>query len=168
MRRRGTVATARLLVVLASLVATLSLAGWPWPRVGAAEGDPRYFADSGYRIDNDVIWDYFSHRGGLRTFGQPTSRTFQLMGAPTQFFQRQIVQVTSGAARTLNLLDDGLLPYTHINGSTVPAADPGLTATAPSPGSPGYGQAVVDFVQKNAPDTFEGGPVRFAETFSHT
>src|SRR5690242_10301599 len=95
------------------------------------DSDARYFAETGFRIDNDVIWDYFSHRGGLRTFGQPTSRTFQFMGAPTQFFQRQIVQVVNGAARTLNLLDDGLLPYTHINGSTVPAAEPGLASTAP-------------------------------------
>jgi hypothetical protein len=131
--------------------------------------DARYFADTGYRIENDVIWDYFTHRGGLRTFGQPTSRTFQFMGAATQFFQRQIVQVTSsGAPHTLNLLDAGLLPYTKFNGSTLPAADPALAAAAPAPGSPGYGQAVVDFVQKNAPDTFEGEPVKFSETFNHT
>jgi hypothetical protein len=131
--------------------------------------DARYFAETGYRIDNDVVWDYFTHRGGLRTFGQPTSRTFQFMGAATQFFQRQIVQVTSsGTPHALNLLDAGLLPYTKFNGSTVPAADPALAAAAPTPGSPGYGQAVVDFVQKNAPDTFEGEPVKFSETFNHT
>ena len=73
--------------------------------------DARYFAETGFRIDNDVVWDYFTHRGGLRTFGQPTSRTFQFMGAATQFFQRQIIQVTSsGTPHTLNLLDAGLLP----------------------------------------------------------
>jgi hypothetical protein len=131
--------------------------------------DARYFAETGYRIDNDAIWDYFTHRGGLRTFGQPTSRTFQFMGAATQFFQRQIVQVTSsGAPHTLNLLDAGLLPYTKFNGSTLPAADPALASAAPAPGSPGYGQAVVEFVQKNAPDTFDGEPVKFSETFNHT
>src|SRR4051794_40611223 len=77
-----------------------------------AQQDNRYFQDTGFRIDNDKIWDYFSKRGGKRTFGLPTSRTFQFLGAPTQFFQRHVLQVTTNGVQTLNLLDEGLLSYT--------------------------------------------------------
>src|SRR4051812_46622982 len=73
-----------------------------------AQQDSRYFQDTGFRIDNDKIWDYFNKRGGKRTFGLPTSRTFQFMGAPTQFFQRHVLQVSGNGVQTLNLLGPGL------------------------------------------------------------
>ncbi|MGH2367148.1 MAG: hypothetical protein ACRDI2_03030, partial [Chloroflexota bacterium] len=38
--------------------------------------DERFFSATGYRIDNDAIWDYFQARGGVATFGYPVSRTF--------------------------------------------------------------------------------------------
>src|SRR5688572_25371619 len=78
-----------------------------------------YFAETGYAIEERSIADYFSRRGGPRTFGYPTSRTFKLLGLPTQFFQRAVLQVApDGGVQPLNLLDPGLLSFTRINGST--------------------------------------------------
>ena len=33
--------------------------------------DPRLFAQTGYRVDRDAFWDYFTRRGGVTTFGYP-------------------------------------------------------------------------------------------------
>jgi hypothetical protein len=49
--------------------------------------DNRYFSETGFRIDNDTIWDYFNRRGGVVAFGYPISRTFLFQGFPVQFFQ---------------------------------------------------------------------------------
>ena len=46
-----------------------------------------------HRIDNDQIWDYFVHRGGINNVGYPVSRTFLFMGKQVQFFQRRIVEI---------------------------------------------------------------------------
>ena len=131
--------------------------------------DNRYFFQTGYRIDSDVIWDYFNKRGGIRTFGYPVSRTFQFLGFTTQFFQREIVQLgPDGSARTMNILDPGLMPYTRINGSTFPAPDPTIGAISPSPSAPGYDTAVLDFVRSYSPNQFEGMNVNFYQTFFNT
>jgi hypothetical protein len=45
--------------------------------------DGRFFAQTGYRIDNDHIWNYFQARGGVDTFGYPVSRTFLLQATRT-------------------------------------------------------------------------------------
>jgi hypothetical protein len=128
--------------------------------------DDRYFAQTGYRIDSDTIWDYFQHRGGVATFGYPTSRTFRFQGFTVQLFQRRVVQLApDGSARQLNLLDPGLLPYTGFNGSTFPAADPGLVATAPDPTNQ---PAVLAWVEQHAPNSVAGAPVDFFQTFSNT
>ena len=84
----------------------------------------------------------------MTTFGYPVSRDFQFEGCTSQFFQRLIMQQcgTQGVG-TLNLLDDGLLPYTHMNGSTFPATDVTLTSTAPKPSDPNYASAILDFVR---------------------
>jgi hypothetical protein len=134
----------------------------------SAQQDARYFSDTGFRVDNDKVWDYFTKRGGKKTFGLPTSRTFQFMGAPTQFFQRHVLQVTPGGVRPLNLLEQGLMPYTTFSGSTFPAEDASVTGAAPKPGSPTYGADVDKFLDTFAPNTWEGEPVKFADTFSGT
>ena len=152
------------LVLLALVVVGGSIV--PPAGLASAQQDSRYFPDTGFRIDNDRIWDYFSKRNGKRNFGLPTSRTFQFLGAPTQFFQRHILQVTPGGVRTLNLLDDGLLPYTTISGSTFPAVDPSVTSGTPQPNSPTYANDVASFMDKFAPNTWEGEPVKFADTFA--
>jgi hypothetical protein len=152
------------------LVALVIGSGGVLPTVGSvrAQQDSRYFQETGFRIDNDKIWDYFSKRGGKQTFGLPTSRTFQFLGAPTQFFQRHVLQVTGGGVQTVNLLGDGLLPYTTIGGSTFPAEDPAVLAAAPKAGSPTYAADVLKFLDTYAPDIWEGEPVNFKETFSDT
>src|SRR5688572_7148508 len=86
-----------------------------------AQQDARYFAQTRQRIDNDQFWQFFRSRGSQRTFGYPVSGTFMLMGFPVQIFQRQIMQLTpDGRVVLMNLLDDGLLPYTAANGSNFP------------------------------------------------
>jgi plastocyanin len=138
----------------------------PVPTTVPPAADSRFFAQTGFRIDNDTIWDYFTHRGGVPVFGYPTSRTFRFQGFTVQFFQRRIVQLdANGHARLLNLLDAGLLPYANFNGSTFPGVDNNLVASAPSPTDQA---AVLAFVQAHAPDSFNGAPVHFYQTFTDT
>jgi len=131
--------------------------------------DPRLFAQTGYRVDRDAFWEYFTRRGGVTTFGYPVSRDFLFEGCTVQFFQRIVMQqcATNGVS-TLNLLDDGLLPYTQMNGSTFPASDPDLTALSPKVTDQNYGSNVLAFVRANAPDFFDGQPVGFGRTFFNT
>lgn len=128
--------------------------------------DNRYFSETGFRIDNDTIWDYFNRRGGVVTFGYPVSRAFLFQGFQVQFFQRRIVQIgPDGHARLLNVLDPGLLPYTSFNFATFPGFDTGLVATAP----PASDQsATLAYVKAHAPDSFQGLPVNFYQTFIDT
>ncbi len=129
-------------------------------------GDTRYFTQTGYRISEDAFWNYFQFRGGVRSFGYPVSNTFYLYGSKVQIFQRQIMQLRpGGGVQTMNLLDDGLLPYTRMNRSTFPASDPSITAQAPTPDDPNYLARAMDFVRATAPDTFDGQPVNFSKTF---
>ncbi len=141
----------------------------PQPTPLPAPHDNRYFTQTNYRIDNDVFWDYFNKRGGINTFGYPVSRTFTLQGFTVQFFQRSIMQLgPDGAARSLNLLDPGLMPYTRINGSTFPAPDPSLAILAPVPGTPDYDTRVQEFIRNYAPDQFDGLSVNFYQAFQNT
>jgi polysaccharide biosynthesis protein PslG len=154
------------------LVAALAVLLVLLPAPGAAaqqQSDPRFFSQTNYRIDNDAFWNFFQSRGGVRTFGYPTSRTFKLDGFTVQMFQREIMQLQGdGSVQTLNLLDPGLMPYTTINGSQYPAADPELVAATPPVGSPSYTADIAAFAQQNAPDVFDGHQVNFYQTFSNT
>lgn len=132
------------------------------------QSDPRFFPETGYRIANDEFWEFFQGRGGTRTFGLPTSRDMAFRGFTIQFFQRAVMQIGPNGVTTLNLLEDGLLPYTTINGSTFPAPDPALISAAPVPNDPAYSSKIVQFVEDNAPNTFEGMPVNFGRTFTST
>src|SRR5215213_7190201 len=134
----------------------------------AQQSDARYFAETGFRIANDEFWKFFQGRGAARTFGFPTSREMTLKGFTVQFFQRGVMQLGANGVETLNLLDDGLLPYTTMNGSTFPASDPALIKAAPTPSDPAYASKIIEFVKENAPDTFEGMAVNFNKTFTST
>ncbi len=126
----------------------------------------QYFPETGFRVDDSRIWDYFVHRGGINTFGYPVSRTFTFEGFQVQFFQRRIIQIDqNGNPRLLNLLDGGLMPYASFNGATFPGIDDGLVASAPPPGD---ARDVLSFVQQNAPDAFAGLSVHFNQTFLTT
>lgn len=135
----------------------------------ATPHDNRYFSQTGFRVDNDTFWNYFNARGGLASFGYPTSRTFQFLGFTTQFFQRRVMQIgPDGNARLLNLFDQGLFPFTNINGSTFPAPDPSVQGAVPSPSSPTYGTDVANFIQQNAPNSFNGRATNYWNTFLST
>jgi polysaccharide biosynthesis protein PslG len=155
------------LLLAASLVAPA--ASVAQTDTSVAQSDPRMFAQTGYRIDRDAFYDYFTHRGGVTTFGYPVSRDFLFQGCTAQFFQRIVMQQCTGqGVSTMNLLDDGLLPYTRMNGSTFPASDPNLTARTPKPTDPGYGSSILGFVRGYAPDSFDGQQVNFQKTFFNT
>src|SRR5262249_31211281 len=128
--------------------------------------DERFFSETNFRVDHDSIWSYFRARGRVPVFGFPVSRTFVLLGCDVQIFQRLIAQACAGRGVTLmNVLDPDIFPYDRINGSILPPPDAGLKAETPAVGAPGYGADILDFVQDNAPDSFEGLAVGFGKTF---
>jgi hypothetical protein len=166
-------ASSMLLASLASPAASFaqsqSAAGTDTAMIEGGSTDPRMFDQTGFRIDRDAFYDYFSHRGGVATFGYPVSRDFPFQGCTAQFFQRIVMQQCgNGGVGTMNLLDDGLLPYTRMNGSTFPASDPTLTALTPKVSDPNYATAILDYVRSNAQDTFDGQKVNFQTTFFNT
>ncbi len=129
----------------------------------------RYFQETGFAVDNDAFWDYFTHRGGIRTLGYPISRTFQFQGYPTQFFQRLVLQEVPGqGVQRLNLLDPGLLPYTRINGSQFPPVTEEVKQATPRADDPNYDTRIVDFVRQYAPNTLDGRRVGFFDAFMGT
>jgi N-acetylmuramoyl-L-alanine amidase len=136
------------------------------PAFAAVSNDERYFQQTGYRIGEDGFWNYFRVRGGVRSFGYPVSNVFTLYGMKVQIFQRQILQLRpDGGVQTMNLLDDGLLPYTRMNGSTFPAPDPNVINQSPKPDAPDYHAKMLEFVKATAPDNWDGEQVNFARTF---
>lgn len=139
------------------------------PQNSSDINDPRFFSETRFRIDRDAFWDFFQRRGGVRTFGFPVSRDFTFFGCQTQFFQRLAMQQCGDAGvGTLNVLDDGFLPYNHFHGSTVPLPDPEFISSAPLPNQADYGTRAIEFVRANTPDTFQGEPVNFLTTFNTT
>ncbi len=131
--------------------------------------DPRFFPATGFRISDDHFFDFFNKRGGLRTFGFPTSRVFTLLGTQVQFFQRRIMQLQpNGSVGLLNVMDPGLMPYNLINGATLPPHDPVVASRAPQPGSPDFSQAAISFLRAQAPEVFDNQPVHFFTTFVDT
>jgi hypothetical protein len=129
--------------------------------------DERWFSQTGYRIDNDDVWAFFNQFGGLSTFGFPVSRNMSFLGCPVQMFQRHIIQVCPGqGAALINLLDPEIFPYTHVNGSVFPAPDATLKSNTPQVGSPTYSTDIINFVNQNVPDTWNGQQVNFLTTFN--
>jgi hypothetical protein len=144
-----------------------AVAPGPAPIAPAMVHDDRYFSQTGYRIDNDDVWGFFQQYGGLSTFGYPVSRNMTFLGCPVQMFQRQVIQVCTGqGAALINLLDPEIFPYTQVNGSTFPAPDPALKNNTPQVGSPTYSADIVNFVNQNVPDNFNGQQVNFLSTFN--
>jgi hypothetical protein len=153
---RGFVAAAAGLLLVASLTTGFAF----------AQADPRV-SDTGYTIADDAIWTFYSEHGGAATFGDPISREFTLMGAPVQLFQDAALQVQpDGSVQVMQLTDPGLLPYTHLNGLTVPAADAAVAFVAPSPDQPNYPARLQVFLQSTVPDSWNGQPVQFWSTYT--
>ncbi len=152
-----------LLVGVAALVGIVTLPN----SAEAQQGE--CFTQTGFCITAPDFQTYFHLRGGVQTFGYPVSREFMLQGFAVQFFQGQVLQrLPDGTVATLNLLDPGLMPATHINGATFPAADPSLVAATPPVTDPEYASDIVTFTQNNTPNTFAGQPVNFLNTFLDT
>jgi hypothetical protein len=139
----------------------------PAPNAPAMAHDERYFSQTGYRIDDDQVWAFFQQYGGTSAFGFPVSRMMTFLGCPVQMFQRHIIQVCQGqGAALINLLDPEIFPYTQVNGSTFPGPDTTIKNNTPQVGSPTYATDIVNFVNSVVPDTFNGQPVNFLQTFN--
>ncbi|MBI2953497.1 MAG: cellulase family glycosylhydrolase [Chloroflexi bacterium] len=135
----------------------------------AAPDDPRYFAETGFRVADDRFWDYFNKRGGLRTFGYPISRKFTLLGYEVQFFQRRIMQLQpNGSVGLLNVLDQGIMPYASMNFATFPAPDSNVLRLVPAVGSANYYGDVLNFVTNNSPDSWQTLNVNFGRSYWDT
>jgi hypothetical protein len=137
------------------------------PGIAFAQADPRVSGDTGYTIADDAIWSFFSQHGGSATFGEPISREFTLMGSPVQLFQDAALQVQpDGSVQVMQLTDPGLLPYTHLNGLTVPAVDPAVAFVTPSPDQPNYAARLQVFLRSSVPDSWNGQAVQFWSTYT--
>lgn len=124
--------------------------------------------------DFSVTWPniltYYQQHGGQRTFGQTLSHDFQLLGRRVQIFERGVIeQRPNGTVQMMDVLGEGLA-LTHAAGATFPGPDPDLTATEPPLSSPLYptqSMAAIDggLLDTAAPDTWNGLPVGFGNTF---
>jgi hypothetical protein len=149
----------KFLLILALLLATTGTA--------LAQADPRVFPDTGFSIADDAIWAFFTQHGGVGTLGAPISREFTLLGQPVQIFQNAALQVQpDGSVQALQLTDPGLVPYVHLDGLTVPGADPALAFVAPGPDQPNYSARMQVFLQSTVQDTWNGQPTQFWTTYS--
>ncbi|HEU5314484.1 MAG TPA: hypothetical protein VFX49_00105, partial [Chloroflexota bacterium] len=124
------------------------------------------FPETGFRLADERFALYFYARGGVATFGYPTSRRLFLLGTPVQFFQRHVMQLQGdGRVTLLNLLDPGLLPFTSFGDATLPEPAPDLALGAPLPGSANYADAASFFVATTVPNDWGGVPVGFLDAF---
>ena len=104
----------------------------------------------------------------MGTFGYPVSRPFTLQGLRVQFFQRYVMQELPTGVGLLNILDEEYMPYTDFGTAVIPPVDPQVATGAPPPGTPGYGQAVSDYIAATVPNTWEGQPVGFLDAYLQT
>ena len=126
--------------------------------------DQQYYPPTGFRVDDQAV-SFFQSRGMVDTFGYPISRLFTFLGCPVQMYQRLIIQLCPGAGpQLINLLDPDIFPYTRVNGSVFPTPDDQLKQRTPAVGSAEYAN-ILTFIQTNTPDTFNGQPVNFWQTF---
>ncbi|MGE3267698.1 MAG: hypothetical protein AB7P40_03050 [Chloroflexota bacterium] len=132
------------------------------------EAQANCFQETGYCITNPAFAEYFRVRGGTRILGFPVSRSFTLEGFEVQFFQRVVLQAQGTGVNRLNLLDPNVMPMMRVNQSSFPGPDPSIAAQAPQTSSPTYAKDVVEFIRKVSPNTFNGEPVRFFDTFNTT
>jgi hypothetical protein len=150
------------------LAVAIVVASLPRPTVVHAQ-TTRFFPETGYAIEDPLFLDFFVKRGGIHTFGYPVSREFTFLGFPVQVFQRAIMQRDPrGHVQLLNLLDTDLFPYVQVNGAAFPGVDATLTRTAPPVGSPDYGAAILRWIERVSPDSWQGMPVAFHQSFLDT
>ena len=61
-----------------------------------------------------------------------------------------------------------ILPITHIDGLTLPPADPDIQAAPPTPDQDDYATQALAFINLYVPDSWNGLPVNFQSTFLNT
>lgn len=127
-----------------------------------------YFPETDFRIDHDLIWDYFQSQGGVDTFGYPVSKVETYRGFEVQIFQRHVLQINGSQVRPLNLLDPDVMPINSFGGLTFPKHDQTLAASAPAPNAANYGSAVSQHLEANVPNTWQGQPVGFLSYYLST
>jgi hypothetical protein len=165
--RRGPLSSAlAIALILGAILGQSSLAT---AQPASPTQDPGFFPATGYRITSPGVLDYFQHRGGVRTFGYPVSSEFPLLGQRVQLFQRAMLQADSdGNVQSANILSSDMLPITHIDGLSLPAEDPDILAAAPTPDAPDYATQALAFINVYVPDSWNGLPVNFQQTFLNT
>jgi len=133
------------------------------PASSSVGADPRFFASTGFRVDDDDFYAYFQQHGGVATIGAPVSRTFTLLGQAIQLFQGHVLVRTPAGVSQLELLDDGdPFPYTQAGGAQLPSRDPSIVAQWPNPNESDYAGQVLAHLQAIVPDTTtDGTPVQF-------
>ncbi|MBX7106935.1 MAG: hypothetical protein K1X57_22890 [Gemmataceae bacterium] len=156
----------RMAVLIGFLVIGLLSAIAPPGRTTEAQAN--CFQETGFCITNPAFAEYFRVRGGVRILGYPVSRSFTLEGFEVQFFQRVVLQLQGGQVQRLNILDPGVMPMTRVNQSVFPGPDSAIAAQAPQTSSPTYATDVVEFIRRVSPNTFNGQPVRYFDTFNGT
>ena len=52
------------------------------PTVSTQPSDPRFFSQTGFRVDTDAFWSFFQARGGVRTFGATENASPCACGVP--------------------------------------------------------------------------------------
>ncbi|HEX2515828.1 MAG TPA: hypothetical protein VH257_14065, partial [Chloroflexota bacterium] len=165
------------LVLLAGLLLPLPAGGPALAQMPTSEapqtpsGPGQLFPQTGYRLGPpaaDPFGEYFAARGGVGTFGYPVSRPFTLQGLRVQFFQRYVMQELPIGVGLLNILDEEYMPYTDFGTAVIPPVDPQVATGAPPPGTPGYGQAVSDYIAATVLNTWEGQPVGFLDAYLQT
>jgi hypothetical protein len=156
----------RVAVVIGFLIVGIVSAVAPPGR--ETEAQANCFQETGFCITNPSFAGYFGLRGSARTLGYPISRSFTMDGLEVQFFQRVVLQMQGTAVGRLNVLDPAVMPMTRANQSIFPGPDPAIAAQAPQVSSPTYARDVVQFIQRVAPNTFNGQPVGFFNLFNST
>jgi len=156
----------RIAVLIGFLMVVLVSAVVPPGR--ETEAQANCFQETGFCITNPAFAEYFRVRGGVRILGYPVSRSFTLEGFEVQFFQRVVLQQQGNNVQRLNLLDPNVMPMTRVNQSVFPGPDGQIAAQAPQTSSPSYANDVVEFIRRVSPNTFNGQPVRYFDTFNGT
>lgn len=135
------------------------------PQTVLAQDDPRTFPDTGFSVTDDAVWSFFSQYGGAGTFGEPISREFLLMDTPVQLFQNAALEIQpDGSIQPMQLTDPGILPYTSLNGLTVPTANPATAFVAPTPDQSNYMARLQVYIAASVNEPFlstyttSGGP----------
>ncbi|MBI4494881.1 MAG: hypothetical protein HY690_19070 [Chloroflexi bacterium] len=89
-------------------------------RVDPAPSAQRFFASTGYVIEDGRIWSYYWRMGGPESLGDPVSYAFPFLGGTAQLFERAAIFVPAqGAPRLLDLGGPDFLPFRGLDPAVV-------------------------------------------------